>query len=106
MLNLSQAVLLYKNMKVEESVYLGKLFDAYGILLSERQQEICQLVLNDDLTLSEIALNLNITRQAVLDGLNKAEKKLKWFEENLGFLKQIARLEEENERLKKTNKEE
>ena len=56
MLDLSQAVLLYKNMKVEESVYLGKLFDAYGILLSERQQEICQLVLNDDLTLSEIAL--------------------------------------------------
>lgn len=42
----------------------------------------------------------------MLDGLNKAEKKLKWFEDNLGFLKQIARLEEENEKLKKTNKEE
>ncbi len=87
-------------MKIEKNLYLSKLFDAYGKLLSARQKEICYFVLNDDLTLSEIAQNLGISRQAVLDGLNKAEKKLLEFEEQLSFVKQISLLEDEIKMLK------
>lgn len=93
-------------MKLEENVYLAKLFDAYGKLLTRRQQEVCMLVLDEDLTLSEIAQNLNISRQAVLDGLSKAEKKLQKFENDLGLVSQISHLEEENKTLKKKLKEE
>ncbi len=93
-------------MKLEENVYLAKLFDAYGKLLTRRQQEVCMLVFDQDLTLSEIAQNLNISRQAVLDGLSKAEKKLQKFEKELCLVSQIAHLEKENELLKKKLKEE
>ena len=60
-------------MKVEENIYLAKLFDAYGVLLSEGQQKIMSFYLNDDFTISEIAENLNISRQAVMDSISKAD---------------------------------
>lgn len=91
-------------MKVEENVYLGKLFDAYGKLLSKGQQRIMSDYLNDDFTISEIAQNLNVSRQAVLDSISKAEKKLLSFEKELGLLEKIDALEEENRRLKKLSK--
>ena len=88
-------------MKIEENVYLGKLFDAYGKLLSKTQYDMIDLYLNDDLTLSEIGENLGVSRQAVLDGINKAEKKLKDIEEKLNLVEKIDLLERQNEKLKK-----
>lgn len=87
-------------MKVEENVYLCRLFDAYGKLLSKRQQEIMEAYLNDDFTLSEIAQNLNVSRQAVNDTIQKAEDKLKKFENNLSFLKRVDVLNNEISSLK------
>ncbi len=91
-------------MKVEENVYLGKLFDAYGKLLSKGQNKIMGDYLNDDLTLTEIAENLSVSRQAVLDSISKAEKKLLHYEKELGLVKKIDALEEENRQLKKLSK--
>lgn len=91
-------------MKVEENVYLGKLFDAYGKLLSKGQYDMIDLYLNDDLTLSEIGENLGVSRQAVLDGINKAEKKLKDIEGKLNLVEKIEFLERENEKLKMKKK--
>ena len=62
-------------MKVEENIYLAKLFDSYGILLSEGQQKIMAYYLNDDYTITEIAENLKVSRQAIMDSINKADKK-------------------------------
>ena len=87
-------------MKVEENVYLGKLFDAYGKLLSKGQYEILSYYLEDDLTLSEIAENIGVTRQAVLDSTKKAEKKLVEIEKMLHLVSKIDELESENEKLK------
>lgn len=88
-------------MRVEENIKLAKLYDAYGNLLSKGQQEILSSYLYDDFTVSEIAENLSISRQAVMDSVTKAEKKLYDFEEKLGLLKKIELLSEENEQLKK-----
>ena len=52
-------------MKVEENIILNKLFDTYGALLSRGQQDIMSSYLQNDLTISEIAENLNVSRQAV-----------------------------------------
>ena len=87
-------------MKVEENIYLTKLFDAYGALLSKGQQSVMSNYLDDDLTISEIAENLKISRQAVMDSVNKAEKKLKSLEDVLQFVKKIDALNEENACLK------
>ena len=91
-------------MKVEENVYLGKLFDAYGKLLSKGQQSVMNDYLNNDFTISEIAENLNISRQAVLDSISKGEKKLLFFEKELGLVEKIDVLEKENRQLKLSKK--
>ncbi len=88
-------------MKVEEKNFLSKLFDAYGGALSEGQKEIMTLYINFDLTVSEIAENLGVSRQAVKDSVTKAEKKLYDYEEKLTLVKRIEALLEENEKLKK-----
>lgn len=87
-------------MKIIENIYLGKLYDAYGSLLSPSQKQVMDKFINDDLTVSEIAELLGISRQAVKDSLSKAEKKLKGLEEKLAFVKKLEFLEDENEKLK------
>ena len=82
-------------MKVEENVILCKLYDLYGKLLSKGQQDILSYFLNDDLTLTEIAENLNISRQAVKDSLSKGEERLYALEEEIGFLKRVENYEKE-----------
>lgn len=87
-------------MKVEENIFLAKLFDAYGVLLSEGQREVMSYYLNDDWTITEIAENLGVSRQAVMDSLTKAEKKLRSYEEKLQFVKKIDAISNENTKLK------
>ena len=60
-------------MRVEENFRLSKLCALYGNLLSKGQKEVLKSYLFDDLTLSEIAQNLNISRQAVKDSITKGE---------------------------------
>ncbi len=91
-------------MKVEENLKLAKLYDTYGLLLSQGQQNILVSYLYDDLTVSEIAENLAVSRQAIMDSITKAEKKLYFYEDKLKFLKKIEQLTEENETLRKENK--
>ena len=87
-------------MKVEQNIILNKLFDAYGGLLSKGQKEIMSSYLAFDLTVSEIAENLGISRQAVKDSISKAEKRLQQIEQELGLAGRIEQLEKENEKLK------
>lgn len=77
------------------------LFDLYGGLLSDSQFEVMVDFLNNDLTISEVAENRGITRQAVKDMVSKVEKKLENFEQKLHFMEKIERLEREIKSLKK-----
>ena len=59
-----------------------------GVLnLKKKQFEYINDYYNNDLSLSEIAENENITRQAVRDNIKKGEKKLFEYEEKLEFMK-------------------
>ena len=78
--------------ELEKSILFGDLFDLYGKLLSSAQYEVASLYFNEDLTISEIAENLKITRQAVYDSLKKSEKKLLQIENKVGALKIIKEL--------------
>ena len=71
---------------MEKIVRQGMLFDLYGALLSEHQQKIFSALVNEDLSLSEIAADQNITRQGVQDIIKRADRKLEDYESKLHLL--------------------
>jgi hypothetical protein len=62
------------------------LYDFYGALLSDSRNEVMALYHEDNLSLSEIAAELGMTRQAVHYTLKKAERALTVYEDKLGLL--------------------
>ena len=68
---------------MEDLLYLSVLFEYYGVLLTKRQFEICDMYLNQNLSLGEISECIGISRQGVRDSLVKAEKLLKEYEDKL-----------------------
>ena len=75
-----------KRHRMEKIVRLGMLFDMYGDLLTEHQKEIFGALVNEDLSLSEIAADQGVTRQVVQDMLKRTEKKLEDYESKLHLL--------------------
>ena len=66
-------------------------YDFYGDLLTPRQKEFYDLYYNDDLSLSEIAENYDITRQGVRDIIVRAERALEDIEEKTGLIQRYHR---------------
>lgn len=66
--------------------YASLLYDFYGGLLREKQLEIMDLYHEDNLSLSEIAEELGMSRQAVHYTLKKAETTLEKYESVLGLI--------------------
>ncbi len=88
-------------MKLVKDENLVRLFDLYKNMLSSTQQSFMLDFINNDLTISEIAENNDISRQAAFDAIKKSVAKLEQMEKTLGFLKRINALESEIENLKK-----
>ena len=78
---------------MEKKINISMLCEIYGKLLTEKQLEILNDYYNNDLSLSEIAENNEITRQAVRDIIKKGEKKLFEYEEKLLFMKRMSNQE-------------
>lgn len=69
-----------KNLKVAE------LLDIYGNLLNEKQRTSLEFYYYDDLSLSEIAENIGVSRQGVRDVIKRAESFLFFAEQELKLL--------------------
>lgn len=69
-----------------DRVELTNLFDIYESLLTDREKEIFKYYYYEDLSLSEISENLNITRTGVFNTLKKVEEKLLQYEDNLKLM--------------------
>ena len=80
---------------MEKNVKVSILCELYGKLLTEKQYEFLNDYYNNDLSLSEIAENNKITRQAVRDNIKKGEKKLFEYEEKLAIMKKSKMQEEQ-----------
>ena len=78
---------------MEKNVEISILCDLYGKLLTQKQFYFLNDYYNNDLSLSEIAENNQITRQAVRDIIKKGEKKLFEYEEKLLFMKRMSNQE-------------
>ena len=79
---------------MEKKVEISMLCQLYGKLLTEKQFKFLNDYYNNDYSLSEIAENNNITRQAVRDIIKKGEKKLFEYEEKLLFMKKTLTQEQ------------
>ena len=79
-------------MELEKTKLMIDLLDLYGLLLTDNQLEIMQCYYMDDLSLSEIGENLNITRSAVYDAIKKSTKLLLSYEEKLKLLEKEEKL--------------
>ena len=71
---------------MDNKIEISLLYDFYGGLLPGGQQQVVELYVNDDLSLSESADILGISRQGVRDALSRAKKKLLDYERRLGLL--------------------
>ena len=81
-------------MNLEERVQIAILTKYYGNLLTERQKDILSMYVDSNLSLAEVSEELNISRQAVKDALDKAFLTLKDTEEKLHFVDKDAKLKE------------
>lgn len=75
-------------------VRLGILFDYYGELLTDKQQEFFSDYYFDNLTLQEIADNYNISRNAVHKTLSAIEIKLEYYEDKLRLFDKSEKIKE------------
>lgn len=80
---------------MEKNVKVSMLCQIYGKLLTEKQYEVLNDYYNNDLSLSEIAENNNITRQAVRDVIKKGENKLFDLEEKLGIMDKTIKIDKQ-----------
>ena len=79
---------------MEKNVKISMLCEIYGKLLTEKQFTFLDDYYNNDLSLSEMAENYNITRQAVRDNIKKGENKLFELEEKLHVMENSRKREE------------
>lgn len=64
----------------------------YGSLLTQRQNEMLIMHYDEDLSFGEIAEICGVSRQAVLDGINKGERHLCEYEQKLRLAEKDKRI--------------
>ncbi|MDF9867614.1 putative DNA-binding protein YlxM (UPF0122 family) [Bacilli bacterium PM5-3] len=72
--------------KLNDINYLHQLYDTYGSLLTSKQKDNFELYYFEDLSLAEIAEELNISRNAVHNNLQASINHLNNYEENLNIV--------------------
>lgn len=80
----------------------GHLLDLYGSLITEKQRLACEMVLLGDLSLSEAAESLKVSRQGVHDLITRAREHMENAENALGLLDKESKLEEVRRMLDET----
>ena len=76
-----------------DTYYMTMRYDFYGNLLTDKQKDLFDLYYNEDLSLSEIADNIGITRQGVRDGNMRSELLLRNTEDKLGLVKRYSNIQ-------------
>ncbi len=82
-----------------KDLHFSLLIDFYGNILAPKMKDALELYYNEDLSLSEIAQHMKITRQGVRDNIKRGEQFLAETEARLGFFKRYAGLEDQMEQI-------
>ena len=73
----------------EDTLYNAMLLDFYGPLLTEKQREYFDLHYNSDYSLTEIAQESGVSRQAVWDNITRARRTMEDMERKTGLIRRF-----------------
>jgi len=85
--------------------YCSMLLDYYGDFLTRHQREIFSEYYNEDLSMSEIAENYNVSKSAIQDMIQRTLKRLNELEDHLKLIEKDNKLNELMEQMKKEDDE-
>ena len=85
---------------MEKFVEQTLLYDFYGELLTERQQQVYESVVLEDYSLSEVAEDLGISRQGVHDMIRRCNHTLEEYEEKLHLVEKFLRIRKQTQRIR------
>ena len=74
-----------------DRIRFGSLYEMYGALLTEKQQQCLELYFCEDYSLAEVAEEMKVSRQAIHDLLKRVEQTLERYESMLGFLQRTEK---------------
>lgn len=86
---------------MDDLIRQALLYDFYGELLTEKQREICRLHFHEDLSLSEIAEEVGISRQGVSDALKHATASMEKTEEKLRMVRRYVKMQGDLDEMEK-----
>ncbi|MFT3952446.1 MAG: sigma factor-like helix-turn-helix DNA-binding protein [Oscillospiraceae bacterium] len=76
---------------MKKDLRLSVLTEIYGAMLTEKQRDVLELYYNEDLSLAEIAENMEISRQGVRDTIKRGEETVLALENALGLSDKMNR---------------
>ena len=85
---------------MEKFVEQTLLYDFYGELLTERQQQVYESVVLEDYSLSEVAENLGISRQGVHDMIKRCNHTLEEYESRLHLVETFLCIRKQVQKIK------
>lgn len=85
---------------MERIIELGLLYDFYGELLTKHQQQVYEAAVYNDLSLSEIAQDMDISRQGVHDLLKRCDKTLLEYEGKLHLVERFQNMKDTATRMR------
>ncbi len=91
---------------MEKIVEQGLLYDFYGELLTDHQRGIYEDAVFQDLSLSEIAQEHGISRQAIHDLIKRCDRQLREYENRLGLIRRFLRVKELAEEIQERSSQE
>lgn len=81
-------------MTIEKRENLISLYDVYRALLTDKQKSYFEEYYYNDLSITEIAENYQISRNAVFDQIKRVSSILEDYEQKLGLVRKFSILEE------------
>lgn len=85
---------------MEKFVEQTLLYDFYGELLTERQQQVYESVVLEDYSLSEVAENLGISRQGVHDMIKRCNHTLEEYESRFHLVEKFLCIRKQVQKIK------
>lgn len=89
---------------MERIVEQGLLYDFYGALLNEHQRDIYEAYVYENLSLSEIAVSKDISRQGVHDLIKRCDKSLEDYENRLHLVAKFMVIRKDIEKIEELSK--
>jgi len=88
---------------LEKKIEIMELYDIYQNLLTEKQKQYIEAYYYDDLSITEISDNLNVSRNAVHDQVKRTVLKLEELEKNIQLKEKSLKRKKLLEKLKILN---